>query len=114
MHHFDANTNLNLVLLPKMVHLKMHPTNLNETRDGFALLRQHGQWEFRPLTRQTLPKPDQARCNRASLSLQHPTIPRLSRTLPGRLGSILVTFMVTQNLFSIVFCSFTEVKGRFA
>jgi hypothetical protein len=32
----------------------------------------------------------------------------------GRFGSVLVTFVVTQNLVSIVFCSFNEVKGRFA
>jgi hypothetical protein len=31
-----------------------------------------------------------------------------------RLGSVLVTFAVTQNLGAIVVCSFIEVKGRFA
>jgi hypothetical protein len=33
---------------------------------------------------------------------------------PSGLGSVLVTFVVTQNLDSIVICSFHEVKGRFA
>jgi hypothetical protein len=32
----------------------------------------------------------------------------------SRFGSVLVNLMFTQNLVSIVFCSFNEVKGRFA
>jgi len=32
----------------------------------------------------------------------------------GRFGSVLVNPVFTQNLVSIVFCSFKEVKGRFA
>ena len=32
----------------------------------------------------------------------------------GRFGSVLVNPVFTQNLVSIVFCTFKEVKGRFA
>jgi hypothetical protein len=39
-------------------------------------------------------------------------IPRLPHHRQERFGSVLVAFVVTQNLVAIVFCQFKRVKGR--
>jgi hypothetical protein len=49
-----------------------------------------------------------------SVSLREPPPPPARRRQTSGLGSVLVTHAFNQNLVSIVFCSFHEVKGRYA
>jgi hypothetical protein len=51
---------------------------------------------------------------RAPFGLWTGEMARAARVAPFGFGSVLVTILFTQNLGLMVFCSFHEVKGRYA